>query len=388
MPLYDAVVVGGGPAGASAAHALAKGGARVLLLEKAHIPRYKPCGGGITARARAASPLVAAFPPLSTASTVLIPRGEREVQCPLPEPVAMVMRDRFDAHLVQAAVAAGVELRDGAALNGLELDGSQVRLRAGADTVATRYVVGADGANGVTARLAGFPPMAPPAVAIEVELAAGDRAGDRYTGAMLLDLRCIQGGYGWIFGKGEHLSVGLGVFRGTSRHDLRAALARFLVSHADLRDGRILLQRGHRIPLAGGRRTRRCGPVLLAGDAASLADPLTAEGISYALASGRHAGAAVLEALAAGPVRLDGYDRYLERELCGDLRYARLVAALSYRFPEAVIHLAARSPALVAANTAAVSGTGDYRSLVFQMARRAPTLLRALALQHRRAPTM
>jgi flavin-dependent dehydrogenase len=295
----------------------------------------------------------------------------------------MVLRDQFDAHLVRAAVEQGAELRDGMALSGLEREDGRVRLHAGAERITAQYVVGADGANGVTARLAGFPAMTPPAVAIEVELAVPAAIQDRYAQAMLLDLRCIPGSYGWIFGKGEHLSAGLGVFHGTGRHDLRAALAHFLTTQPDLRAGQVLLQRGHRIPLAGGRRTRRRGPVLLAGDAASLADPLTAEGISYALDSGRAAGTRVLAALAGDDSGLAGYDRYLARDLCGDLRYAWLVAALSYRYPEALIHLAERSPGLLAANTAAVSGTDDYRSLVLLMARKAPKLLRAVLLHGR-----
>jgi geranylgeranyl reductase family protein len=386
MLSYDAVVVGAGPAGAGAAHVLAQGGARVLLVEKARLPRYKPCGGGITARARGAWPLVADFPAETTAGTVRIPRGDHEVICTLPAPIDMVMRDRFDAFLAGKAAAAGAELRDGAALHGMERDGDHVRLRVGKDMLAVRYVVGADGANGVTARLAGFAPMAPPAVAIEVEMAVPESIRDRYADASLLDLACIAHGYGWIFGKGAQLSVGLGVFHRPERLDLRSALERFLASHPDLRAGKILLRRGHRIPLAGGRPTRVRGSVLLAGDAASLADPLTAEGISYAVASGRRAGATVLAALAAGPGVLLSYDRYLARDLCGDLHYARLVAALSYRFPEVVVRLAAENAALLAANTAAVSGTGDYRSLVLQMARKAPALLRAL-LQERHPGT-
>jgi flavin-dependent dehydrogenase len=118
--------------------------------------------------------------------------------------------------------------------------------------------------------------------------------------------------------------------------------------------------------------------VLLAGDAAALADPLTAEGISYALASGWQAGNTVLAALASGHQALTAYDRYVRRDLCGDLRYARLAAALCYRYPHAMVSFAASRSSLRDTHTAAVAGVGSYRSLVLQMARQAPALLRAV----------
>jgi geranylgeranyl reductase family protein len=379
MKLYDAIVIGAGPAGSSAAHTLASGGARVLLLEKARIPRYKACGGGITERARKTSPLVAGFPVETSATAVIVSFGSWNLHCTLPAPIGMAMRDRFDAYLAEEAVRAGAELRDNRGVTGMELHDSSIGVDCGGETVAGSYVVGADGANGVTAKHAGFAPWKTPGAAVEVEIEVPERARTPFENALLLDLKAIDGGYGWIFGKADHLSVGLGVFRADRPRDLRAALSRFLASHPDLRGGKTLLQRGHLIPLAGGRSTRRKGRVLLAGDAAALADPLTAEGISYAIASGRRAGESILAALGGNGSPIDGYDRYIRHDLCGDLRYARIVAALSYRFPDVVARLAAEDTALRDADTGAVAGTVEYRSLVLTMVRKMPRLVRALA---------
>jgi flavin-dependent dehydrogenase len=309
---------------------------------------------------------------------VIVSFGRRHVTCSLPAPIGMTMRNRFDAYLAEQAARAGAELRDRCGVTGLESHASSLVVTAAGETIVCAYVVGADGANGVTARLAGFSPWRTPGVAVEVELAVPDSARARYQHTLLLDLHCIAGGYGWIFGKAAHLSVGLGVFCANRPRDLRADLSRFLQSHADLKGGRTLLQRGHLIPLAGGRSTCRRGQVLLAGDAAALADPLTAEGISYALASGRRAGESVLAALGGNMSMINGYDRYIKHNLCGDLRYARIVATPSYRFPDVAARLIKEDPTLRDVNFGAVAGTLEYRSLVLTMARKAPTLLRAL----------
>ena len=118
---------------------------------------------------------------------------------------------------------------------------------------------------------------------------------------------------------------------------------------------------------------------------AILADPLTAEGISYALASGRRAGQSILAALGGDMSMIDGYDHYISRDLCGDLRYARIIAALAYRYPDVVARLAKHDAAVLEADTGAVSGTLDYRSLLLKMVRKTPALVRALWARDYRA---
>lgn len=376
MTDYDAVVVGAGPAGTSAAWALARGGARVLMLEKAVLPRYKPCGGGLTGRSRAALPHITAFAPESSAHIVRVAHHERTLAPTLPVPVTMVMRDRFDLFLAEQAVAAGAELRDGTALESLEIVNGGVRVQASAETIAARYLVGADGANGITARLAGLGPLGDHAAAVEVEMAVPDAARTRYDDTALVDFGAIEGGYGWIFGKSDRLSVGVGSFLPGSRRDLRAILDRFLATHPDLQGGTVLLRRGHRIPLAGKRGTRHNGPVVLAGDAATVADPITAEGIAYALLSGRRAGETVLSALAATPAALDDYDRWVDRELWGELRYARMVARIVYRYPGVFLGLIAQHPRLEQVAASAVAGTLSYKTLFKGVVKRAPQLVR------------
>lgn len=375
MSLYDVVVAGGGPAGASAAHVLAQGGARVLLLEKARIPRYKPCGGGIIERSRRASPLAAAYAPETTAATLHLRREARIVACPLPDPIGMVMRARFDAYLVEQAASEGAEVRDGCALAAVEDEGGLFRVRAGRDTLSARYLIGADGANGVTAKLSGFPAAGDPAVALEVELAVPAAVHARYRDTALIDFTAVPGGYAWIFGKGDCLSCGIGKAPNAAGGNMHDLLRRFLESVPDLRHGEVRLQRGHRIPVARGRQARRRGRVLLAGDAASLADPLTGEGISYALASGRRAGATMLAALAGAPEALDGYDRFLAGKLERDTRYAHLLGAMLYSSTAMLFRLLERYPGARHLLAGGISGTIDYHRVTGRLVRRLPAVV-------------
>jgi geranylgeranyl reductase family protein len=373
---FDAVIVGAGPAGASAAHVLASGGAKVLLIEKARMPRYKPCGGGLSSRVLSTSPIAARYMPEIRTASIRLTADQHAADCALPTDIHMVMRDQFDAYLVEQAIAAGAEFRDGQAVTALETEGPGLAVQTGAECVRGQYVIGADGANGVVARLAGFPPVLLSAAAIEVEVAASDDVLARYGASALFDFGAVPGGYGWVFGKRDGLSCGIGVFDLTAARMLRPALTHFLAGVPGLHTSRVLRQRGHRIPIAGGRKTRIKGRVLLAGDAAALADPLTGEGIPYALRSGSRAAATVLTALASGPEVLGSYDRFLTHGLGADLRYARLLAAITYRWPSLLVRLVAEHHAFRDMAAAAVIGQLSYRQLAAALARRSPKLLR------------
>ena len=156
---YDVLVVGAGPAGSATAIQLARGGARVLLVDKARFPRDKPCGGGLTGRALEPGSLRRRRPSSSTSSTgsscgsATGRRFERAHDEPL---IRMTQRRRLDAFLVEQAAAAGAELRDGVARRGARAGATGVTARVGGERVAAGVVVGADGANGIVARAAGL----------------------------------------------------------------------------------------------------------------------------------------------------------------------------------------------------------------------------------------
>ena len=313
---YDAVVVGGGPAGATAAADLAASGKRVLMLDRAG--RIKPCGGAIPPRlirdfAIPESVLVAH----ARAARIISPAA-REVMMPIDGGfVGMVDRATFDPWLRARAVAQGAEQRDGTFL-AIERDAQRttVRYRDRSDAehvVTTRLVIGADGALSSVARaeIAGAARMKfvfayheivrAPAVT-EVDSAGFDPAccDVVYRGTLSPDF------YGWVFPHGDTVSIGTGSAR--KGFALRPAVGAPR-SLSGLDRVETLRREGAPIPLRPLRRWDNGRDVVLAGDAAGVVAPASGEGLYYAMLGGRLAAEAAAAMLETGDVRALGLAR-------------------------------------------------------------------------------
>src|SRR6266545_3971756 len=230
---FDVIVVGAGPAGSTAAYRLARKGASVLLADRAHFPRDKPCGGGLTMRAVRLLPF--SVDPVVEDRTRHVEFGlnfgsrfERHTEEPL---VLMTQRSRLDTFLAKQAAAAGADFRDGVKVTELELTARGVEARVNGTKIAANAALGADGVNGLTARAAGLGAERDYGVALEANVPYGVVSRERYRGRLCLELANVPGGYGWVFPKGDHVNVGVGGWEREGPR-MREHLARFCREYA------------------------------------------------------------------------------------------------------------------------------------------------------------
>ena len=208
--MYDVIVVGGGPAGSSAAYALCQAGRRVLILEKETLPRYKTCGGGLSTRMLKKYFPYSFEPVIETrCRTMSYALGRQVVQIPVPEgQLGLVMRDRFDDYLLSQS---GAEVRQGVEVRKVRELADRVEVEAaGGEILEARYLIGADGANSKVARSLGLRRGKRLVAAIEVEVPLPPNGNNRIPAGPLFIFGEIGLGYLWIFPKAGHLSVGIG----------------------------------------------------------------------------------------------------------------------------------------------------------------------------------
>jgi geranylgeranyl reductase family protein len=338
MERFDAIVVGAGPAGSTAALRLVRAGARVLLLDRERFPRDKPCGGGLTERAVKQLPV--SVDPVVEDVVDRFELGfryrshvERGGKRPL---VLMTQRRRLDAFLVEEAARAGADFRDGLRATALELGEREATVRFDGTAATGSVVIGADGVNGLTAKALGFGDRRH-GVALEGNVSHVHAREDRWRGRAVVDLGTVAGGYSWVFPKGDHVNVGVGGWRSEGprlRDHLRGACAGYGLPYERLES-----VRGFRLPMRRAGEPVVRGRALLVGDAAGLVDPLSGDGIYEALLSSRLAVEAVLAD------DLERYGEQLEQTLA-PLMSASWSAKVAFdRFPRLAFTIARTPPA-------------------------------------------
>ena len=339
---YDVLIVGLGPAGATAAYELSRAGMSVLGLEKQMHPRYKVCGGGLSVRIDQI--LDSDFKAVVEHTVYGIQftyGGQEPFFIESPRPIAyMVMRDRFDHLLVEKARRAGTEVHEDERAVGFLQSPEGVEVTTDRGRYRTKVLIGADGANSIVAqrlfpmrRLHRMPTMP----TLESEIGIGLAPVYPGEGKVLIDLGATASGYAWIFPKKERLSIGVAEFRGRAASP-KGVFERFVRDEKGLASLEVPQPYGHPLPLYSRRGDM--APVglvmhraLLVGDAGHLVDPLFGEGIYYAVRSAQIAAASVLGIFHDQRRSLLDYERAVTREIYSEFRIASRVARIVYTFP-------------------------------------------------------
>lgn len=347
MKVFDVIVIGAGPAGSTAGYHLASAGLSVLILDKARFPRRKVCGGALTKRGLEALPFNITSLIHRTVNWGYVSfRGRKICTIHSEEPLSyLVERTTFDDFLLLKAIEAGATWRQGERVIGVSQYVDRVTVNTATESYQGRFVVGADGIHSLTASQTGLLPDGTSSLCYEARMAIPADPKRTMTDTITFDFGTLPWGYGWVFPKRDHLNVG--VFHNwPGKRTTRKHLLRYIRQHPGLQEADILDIRAFPGPTGGTPGPVHQGRILLAGDAAHLADPWLGEGISYAIISGRMAAEAINEQMDNDLPDLSSYSKRINQEFVNQFIYARKMSVLVNLFYFLNVHFLKRSPTL------------------------------------------
>ena len=391
----EVLVIGAGPAGATAARALARAGVTVRLLDRSKFPRNKPCGGGISLRVLSRFPYLddaLARIPTHRVSRLYLegPDGDSTVIHSRQPAALMIRRVEFDALLVSLAREAGAELIEGVDVVAAAQDATGVTVTSrDGRTFTGALAIAADGVHSVTARRLGLNSGWPDtAIALDMmEESPRQTLRDVDPSTMWVAYGVNGGpGYGYIFPKCDHVNVGIGYVLNHYRRQVEAHpydVQRTFVG--DLRRRGLVEGESARanftpflIPVGGPLRRPGRGRVILAGDAGGFVNGFTAEGIYYAMVSGEHAAKSVVDSVREGAAGLARrYQRAVDHEIGAELRDSVLIQRYLFadrRRIARVVAGAERAPAITRLILEFAVGGLSYRTLRRRVFAEAPLL--------------
>ncbi len=286
--VVDVLIVGGGPAGSSAAYQLAQAGFQVLVIDREAFPRQKTCGGGLTPKTIKRLPFSLA-PVIERRLNRLEVTQNLSKRHLLPESgllCAMVQRHTFDAYLLEKALEQGATFEVAGDIVEIEQtpDAVLVAFKSGR-ILSSKWLIAADGAKSTVRRM-----LHPQKVVKQAFGLEGKTPLPKGKHTISFDFFAVPWGYGWVFPKGDHANVGICTFNRTIKVSKNQLLD---YCQAKLGHQQLTGIEGHPLGIGLGNGPKALGRVLFVGDAAGTVEPLLGEGIHNAILSGQMAAKAL-----------------------------------------------------------------------------------------------
>ena len=361
--VYDCVIVGAGPAGGAAAIQLSRAGRKVLVFEKGPPDRYKPCGGGTSSIIGELLDLDLKAVVSQTVNTIRYTRKKNDpvdVILETPEPLWMVRRNIFDRFLTREAEKQGAEIQYNTEVTAVDFNCGNWQLTTPFDQIESKFLVAADGAKGKMAKNLGFKNrkrQVGGAIEAEVPACTSNEHIAHFDFG-------IANGYSWSFPKSDGYSIGTGIFNGSQHQSLKQEVSQYASMFGiDLNS---VKQFGHPLNTWNGNQRLHTENqrAVLAGEAACVVDPLTAEGIRPSILSGVLAGRAIDQALAGNPHSIEGYTQDIGNELGRDMWWAKQLAKLLYSSGGFCYRSVVKVPLATQTMSGILQGKLRYRNLL------------------------